>query len=391
MPSLGADMETGRLVEWCITPGQTVARGDIVAVVETDKGAIEVEIFEPGVVRDLVVPEGDLAPVGALLATLDPMGEVTPDLRPTPEPPAAVSPKTPAPQSPAVAEPEPGPLPSPAPGAAGSRPPRIRATPKARRLAARRGISLAGISGTGPEGAILPRDLNGAPRVRPLSPQGDRMARAIAASMTRSNREIPHYYLSGDSDLTASLSWLADWNGEHGVDDRILPAALLLKATALAARKYPELNGTWQDGAYRPSEAVHLGVAISLRGGGLVAPALQDADQASLPELMAALSDLAVRARSGRLRSSEMTSPTLTVTSLGSQGVAMVLPMIIPPQVAMVGFGRISERPSVVDGAVVARPLVTSSLAADHRVSNGHRGALFLAAIDRLLQHPEKL
>jgi pyruvate dehydrogenase E2 component (dihydrolipoamide acetyltransferase) len=175
------------------------------------------------------------------------------------------------------------------------------------------------------------------------------------------------------------------------VAERLLPAALLLKAVALAAHEVPETNGFFVDGAFCPSEQVHLGVAVSLRGGGLVAPAIHDADRLALGDLMAALRDLVARARRGVLRGSEMRDPTLTVTNLGDQGADGVFGVIYAPQVALAGFGRIVERPWAAGGAVAVRPVVRATLAADHRVSDGHRGGRFLAVVERLLQAPETL
>jgi pyruvate dehydrogenase E2 component (dihydrolipoamide acetyltransferase) len=175
------------------------------------------------------------------------------------------------------------------------------------------------------------------------------------------------------------------------VSERLLPGALLLKATALAAREVPALNGFWVDDGFRPSAVVHLGVAVSLRGGGLVAPALHDADRLTLDELMAGLRDLVGRARAGRLRSSEMADPTLTVTNLGDQGVDEVHGVIYAPQVALIGFGKVAERPWASGGMLGVRPTVRATLAADHRASDGMVGARFLNALDRLLQTPEDL
>ena len=215
--------------------------------------------------------------------------------------------------------------------------------------------------------------------------------RAVGASMARSKREIPHYYLASDIDMDRAVRWLDDRNASVPVTDRMLPAVLLLKATALALRETPDLNGFWEQDAFRPADGVHLGVAIALRGGGLVAPALHDTDHLTLTELMTGLRDLVARARAGRLRSSEASEPTITVTSLGDQGVDVVQPVIYPPQVAIVGFGRIRPRPWAAGGMLGVRPVVTATLAADHRVSDGHRGAVFLTALDRLLQAPEEL
>jgi pyruvate dehydrogenase E2 component (dihydrolipoamide acetyltransferase) len=152
----------------------------------------------------------------------------------------------------------------------------------------------------------------------------------------------------------------------------------------------PSLNGFWDDG-FRPAPAVHLGVAVALRGGGLVAPAIHGADELTLEELMAALRDLVGRARSGRLRSSEMSDPTITVTNLGERGADEVFGVVYPPQVALVGFGRVVERPWAAAGELEVRPVVRATLAADHRASDGHEGSRLLEAIDHLLQTPEDL
>jgi len=217
------------------------------------------------------------------------------------------------------------------------------------------------------------------------------MRKAIAAAMSRSKREIPHYYLATDIDVTKVTDWLASENLKRGVAERLLPVVPLMKAVALALREMPELNGFWTAEGYKPSPAVHLGMAIALRGGGLVAPAIHDADKKGLDLVMADLRDLITRVRGGRLRSSEMSDPTVTLTNLGDQGVEGVFAVIYPPQVAIVGLGKITDRPRVEGGAVVTRKVLTATLAADHRVSDGHRGAVFLATVGRLLQDPEKL
>ncbi len=217
------------------------------------------------------------------------------------------------------------------------------------------------------------------------------MRKAISAAMGRSKREIPHYYLSHTVDLGAALAWLASFNAAHPVPERLLPAVLLLKAAALALREVPQLNGTYVDGVFRPGDGIHIGWAISLRGGGLVAPAIRDADKRSLGELMTAMRDLVRRARTGSLRSSELTSPTITVTSLGDRGAESVTGIIYPPQVAIIGFGTVLTRPWVVDGRVEPRPLASVTLAADHRVTDGHTGARLLNAIECLLQEPATL
>lgn len=387
MPSLGADMEAGTLVEWKVKPGQTVKRGDIVAVVDTHKGAIDVEVWEDGVVEEIRVEPGTRVPVGTVLAVIRGAGEaVAPHVegapRPEPAPAAPVPAAAPA-SAVRVAPVEPRPT------------GRVRSSPAARARARELSVDLARVGGTGPEGAVTVADVEAAarhPAAAVPAPAPDRaagMRQAIAAAMSRSKREIPHYYLSTVVDLSRMLAWLAAENERRPVTERLLPAALLLRSVARAARQVPEVNGFFVDGLFRPSAAVHLGVAISLRQGGLVAPAIHDVDKKTPGEIQRALNDLVARVRGGGLRSSELSDPTITVTSLGDLGVSEVFGVIYPPQVALVGFGRVEERPWVVEGRVEVRRVVTATLAADHRVSDGMRGALFLAALARDLQTPE--
>ena len=217
------------------------------------------------------------------------------------------------------------------------------------------------------------------------------MRKAIAAAMSRSKREIPHYYLSHDVDLAAASAWLEATNAAREPAARLLMGALFLKAVALALHKHKAFNGFYREGGFTPSAAVHIGTAVSIRGGGLVAPAIHDTDQLDLDTIMAKMRDLVARVRAGSLRSSELADPTVTVSSLGERGVEGMYSIIYPPQVAILGIGKVVERPRVVAGKIEARPLVTFTLAGDHRVSDGHRGALLLNEIDRLLQEPEAL
>ena len=389
MPSLGADMDSGTIVEWRVQPGDTVHRGDIVAVVDTDKADIDVEVFDDGVVEALLVDPGVEVAVGTPLARITGAGVTVAPAAPAPQA---------APEAEAPAEPTSVPVPSPRAGADTDR---VRASPRARRLAAARGIDLHRVRGSGQSGAVVASDLERAP-AEPApapGPSGRRsdaerqasMRRAIGELMARSKREIPHYHLATTVDLQTAVDWLSAVNGDRPVTERLLPAALLLKAVALAAVEVPEVNGSWLDDGFQPATAVHLGVAVALRGGGLVAPALHRADSLTLDELMAGLRNLVTRARSGRLTGSEMADPTLTVTNLGDQGAEEVLGVIYPPQVALVGFGRIFERPVAVEGMLAVHSTVRASLAADHRVTDGHEGSRFLAVLDRLLQTPEDL
>jgi pyruvate dehydrogenase E2 component (dihydrolipoamide acetyltransferase) len=374
MPLLGADMEAGTLVEWLKQPGDRLRRGDIIAVVDTQKGAIEIEVFEDGVLREIRVQPGEKVPVGTVLATIDGAAPATAPAAAIPVPTGAAT--------------VPGPPPP--------RETRRRISPAAREAARVLHVDVSALAGTGPAGAVTVADVEraaAAAKTEAAAP-GDRahaMRSAIAAAMARSKREIPHFYLATDIDLTRALGWLAAENGRRPVTERLLSIVLLLKAVAHGLVEVPELNGFWIDGGFRPGPGIHLGCAIALRTGGLVAPALHDVDKKPLPAIAAELGGLVARARQGTLRSSELADPTITVTNLGELGADATFGVIFPPQVAIVGFGRIARQPRVVDDAVVARSVVTASGSADHRARDGHRAGRFLAAVDRWLQQPEAL
>lgn len=258
-------------------------------------------------------------------------------------------------------------------------------------------MNLDAVAGTGPDGAVTIEDVVRTAGAKPpaaATAVADRMAamrQTIAAAMARAKREIPHYYLATEVPLQQASDWLTRTNAARPVTARVLMAALFIKATALAARKFPEMNGYHRDGRFEPAAAVNVGVAISLRQGGLVAPAIMNTDTRPVDAVMSALADLVKRTRAFSLRASELAEPTLTLTNLGDQGVEFVQGVIYPPQVALVGFGKPTQRAWVEGDALRLIPVVTLTLAADHRVSDGHRGALFLAHIRDLLQRPDNL
>lgn len=404
MPSLGADMEDGKIVEWLVQPGDKIKRGDVVAVVETQKGAIEIESFDEGVLIKALVELGQTVPVGTPLAMIEREGNA-----------AAVSAAKQAPETfektaDAIASPLAGKTPAisrrvSAGTDAGSTEKvgqgmevagRVRISPAARRLARTSQIDLAGIHGSGPNGAIVRSDIlartgSGDEAKPPVDDKLSGMRAAIAGAMSRSKREIPHYYLSDSVDVTAAQEFVLKRNSGKPPAERLLIGALFLKAVALAARKYPEFNGHYEDGVFHPGNAVHAGMAINIRGGGLVAPAIHHAEDLSLDELMSRMRDLVTRVRAGRFRSSELSDPTITVSSLGDRGVEVLYGVIHPPQVAIVGFGMPVERAWVREGKILPRQIVTGTLAADHRVSDGHRGARFLNLVTTLLEAPENL
>jgi len=415
MPSLGADMESGKLLEWLVKPGDVVKRGQVVAVVGTEKGDIEVEVFEDGVIHDFAAQAGAEVAVGALLAIIN-------GGAPAAKPKAAQV---------AVAEAPPKTVVETKVEAVKEKPTtnghRARISPLARKLAEELGVDLSQVQGTGPHGAIDKADVERAaealkahaappaesavveaksaaepmpaPAAAPVERPKDKgsadfqagMRRAIALAMARANRDIPHYYLETRIDMTNALAWLEAENLQRSIQNRILPAVLLIKAVAKALTKVPQLNGYWVDDALQVAEGIHIGFAIALRQGGLVTPALHHADLKSADELMENLRDLIMRTRAGRLRSSELTDATITVTSLGDMGVEKVFGVIYPPQVALVGFGKVIEEVWVENGMIGVRPVVHATLAGDHRATDGRVGAEFLDVLNKLLQEPATL
>lgn len=420
MPSLGADMESGTLLEWLVKPGATVKRGDIMAVVGTEKGEIEVEVFEEGVVDQLLAAEGAEIPVGQTLAIILKEGETAS---------VAAPPVADAAAAPAMAGTSA--MPVSAAAAAVSNGHRVRVSPVAKKLAAELGVDLSTIEGSGPNGAISRTDIEAAadamksapaPKPKIEAPPAPAevaaetkdaekednaaakaakkqaadafqtsMRKAIAAAMARSNTDIPHYYLESRIDMSTALSWLEFENAQRSIKDRVLPAVLLIKAVALGLAKVPALNGFWIDDRFQPAEGIHIGFAIALRQGGLITPAIHHADLKDMDELMASMRDLIMRTRAGRLRGSELTDATIVLTSLGDMGVEKVYGVIYPPQVALVGFGKTSDEVWVEKGMIGVRPVIHATLAGDHRATDGRTGGEFLGIVNDLLQEPEKL
>ena len=404
MPSLGADMEAGTLVEWLVKPGDRVKRGDVVAVVETQKGAIEIEIFETGQIEQILVDLDSKVPVGT------PLARIRTDLE-TAAGAAIPAPVTPPPVAAIAAAPalhrryrhrlRPRRPLRRSRGARSCRP-RAAACRSRRRHGGSRSCAASissAITGSGPGGAIVRADVERslgatavpAERKRTIGLDLDAMRTAIAAAMARSKREIPHYYLQHQVDVTPCEQWLARTNAARPPDSRLLMGALAVKAVALAARRFTAFNGFYRDGNYEPAAAVHVGVAIAIRGGGLAAPALHDADRLSLDELMARMRDLVQRTRAGRIRSSEMSDPTITVSSLGERGVEALYGIIYPPQVA-------TRRLRQDRGAALARRRRHRATLGGHHHARGRPSGerrpcrrLFLAEIGKLLQEPDKL
>lgn len=349
MPSLGAEMTHGKLLEWKVKVGDIIKKHDIIAIVDTDKAAIEIESFGEGVVEKLISAIGEIIPVGTVMALI--RGEA---------------------EKIEIVE-------KPAKKISG-----IKISPLARKRAHELGIDISQLKGTGPDGVIVESDIQQYTSTKPVLLKEEShtasMKKVIAAAMAKSKREIPHYYLSDEIDFKNALDWLTAYNEKRSVTERILYSVLLIKAVIRAIALFPEFNGYYVNNTYQLSEKINIGMAISLRDGGLIAPAILNANNMTLMEIMQYLTDLVERVRSGKLRNPEISDGTITITNLGEFGVDSVFGIIYPPQVALLGFGKISAHKTII-----------ATLSADHRVTNGLKGSRFLSAINKFLQEPEKL
>ena len=354
MPSLGADMVEGKLIEWKVKPGDQIKRADIIAVVETTKAAVEIEIWQNGTIEELLVHPGETVPVGTPLARLTGEGEEK----------------------------------------------RAKVSPAARKRAEDLGIDINQVKGSGPGGIIQLEDIGRSATPAPKQPsplptkspeKAKELRDTIAALTSRSKREIPHYYVSTEVDMSAANELLEQQNKDRSAGDRFVPAVFYLKAISEALEKHPEFNGFWSDGKFVPGDGIHVGMIISLRQGGIVAPAILSTNQKGLDQIRQELNDLVSRARAGTLRSSEMTSATITITSLGDSGVENILGVIFPPQVALIGFGSAIAKPVAIQGKVEIRPIVSVSLSSDHRNTDGLQGSRFLQTVKALLENPSEL
>jgi pyruvate dehydrogenase E2 component (dihydrolipoamide acetyltransferase) len=385
MPSLGADMEAGTLVEWRKKPGESVKRGDIIAEVETQKGLIEIEVFDEGVISELLIKEGAKVPVGTIMALINPSGSELETKEKTPEKTAIKIQPTEEKTIEKAAEEK-------------SQERHIKASPLAKRIAAENNIDLSTIQGTGEDGAITKEDVENAIAQKgkiaksegktPLQLEAIRLA--VAAAVSKSNKEIPHYYLEKKIDMTKSLTWLREANSKRPIQKRLLPAALIIKATAKSLVDFPNLNAIWDNGLQLKKE-INIGFVVSLRGGGVIVPTIHNANTKTIDEIMEALNDIIPRARAMKLRSSDLTDTTISITSLGEGGADIVFGVIYPPQVAIVGFGGSSQQPFVENGMLGIRPVFTATLAGDHRATDGLTGSDFLSTLNNYLQNPESL
>lgn len=381
MPALGADMTEGRVIEWLVEEGQAVGAGELVAVVETDKADIEIEVFEPCVFDEFLVGVDEHVPVGEPIARISAVvdGTVTSSTKSR-----TTEPVRPAEPTPSAAGREPAS--EPPPRSATTR----RLTPRARRLAAELGVDVADLTG---DGAVTGDAVIGLAEGRALDEpdRSERMRRAIASLMEQSWREIPHYHVGQRLDVTDLEARLADHNAERSVTDRVVLAAVLNLAVARAAAATPQINGWWRDGRFVPADDVDLGLIVSLRGGGIVAPTILDAAALDLDQMMAAIGDLVGRARRGRLRERDLQPASISITNMGERGADSVAGVIYPPQVALIGLGapRIGAGVvgGVLGGGLAPRTFVQATVAGDHRAHDGLVAARLLGHVTEQLEN----
>jgi len=354
MPSLGADMDQGKLMAWKIKRGDEVKKGQIIATVETTKSAVEIESFREGKVLELVGKEGEELRVGSTIAIFD----VRDEEKKTREA------------------------------------PRVKISPAARKLAAQMHVDLSTIKGSGSDGQIELKDLEsfvnkGVPPPSPTSVVNIR--EAIAKAMSRSKKEIPHYYLKTRISLDALFMWMDEKNKLLPPVERLMVPSVLMKGIIQAIKKYPMMNGYYVNGAFEAKESVNLGVAISLKTGGVLVPAIMGAHVMDLARLNSSFTDLLTRARKSELKNSELTEGTITVTNVGDLGSHEVFGIIFPPQVALIGLGRIHKAAVEENGLIRSGFIIDVSLSADHRVTDGLLGSRFLAQIEKIFLNPSLL
>ena len=388
MPKLGQTMEEGVVERWVKKEGDRVEKGDILLEITTDKATLEVESYASGILRRILVQEGETAPVTQIIAFIAEPEEELPEIAPKLEVgsrPEAVAVKAEVSGKGAPA--------SPLRPMSGER---IKASPLAKKLAREKGVDLAEISGTGPGGRITKEDVLKIAeevklevekeKIEPLSP----MRKAIAESMSESKRTIPHYYLTIEVDMTESVNrrreLLPEIEKKTGV--RLSFNHILIQAVARSLKESPGLTSRWEGGGIISEEKVNVGIAVSLDEG-LIVPVLKEADKKGLGEIVSETESLISRAREKKLKAEEYYGAALTISNLGMLGIENFIPIIIPPQSAILGVGAIVRKPAVVEDKLQVRHLMKLTLSVDHRVADGAEAAQFLQRLKEILEKRE--
>ena len=396
MPALGMAQETGKVLRWLAAEGDEVQKGAPLLEVETDKVTVEVEAPADGVLGGLRAGEGEDVPVGEVIAYVLADGEEAPAGGPAvrgerSRAPAAVG-AVAAPAAPATAE-----------TGNGAPPRRTLASPKARRLAAERGVAIEEIVGSGPHGAVVAADVDAV--VKPATSETVKTTvsedvkreplevssvwRVMAERTQRSWQTVPHFFLVRDVDASRLNSWRDALLRRPGTD-RVTHTDLLVRLAAAALAEHPRVNASWRDGQIAGSEAANVGVAVAVEDG-LVVPVIRDAGSLSLAEIAAERMRLVAAARNRKLRPDDVQGGTFTLSNLGMFGVDGFLAIVNEPQAAILAVGRIADRVVAVDGLPAVRPTMTLSLSFDHRVVDGAAGARFLDTLAALVEEPAAL
>ena len=406
MPQMGYDMREGTVVRWYKQEGETVDRGEVIADIETDKATVEFEAYTGGVLGRIVAEAGVAVPVGELIAIITEPGESVPEVAAPAPSPAPAAPSAPAPAA-AAAEPEPPAAPA-APADGG-----VRASPIARRLARERGIDLALVSGTGPNGRITERDVESyqaapaapepaptaaasAPAPESVAAPSDsrielsRMRQTIARVTSDSKSTAPHFYVTAEIDMGKSMSLRRDVNDESDPENRVSVNDLMVKACALALAKHPKFNSFYRGDHLEVHGAMNIGIAIALESG-LILPGVSNCESKNLLQIAAATKDLIARANSGTLRNEEYSSTTFSISNMGMFDVESFTAIIYPPHAAILAVGSVKQQPVVRDGELTVGTMMKATLSTDHRVADGAEAAQFLMEIKRVLENPVSL
>ncbi|WP_417830850.1 pyruvate dehydrogenase complex dihydrolipoamide acetyltransferase [Terasakiella sp.] len=421
MPALSPTMEEGNLAKWCVKEGDTVESGDVIAEIETDKATMEVEAVDEGVIGKILVAEGTQGvKVNELIALLLEDGEDASALEGAET--AAPPPSAPA-QADAPAKPDAAPAPTPA-APSTEKGNRIFSSPLARRIAAQEGLDLKALSGTGPRGRIVKRDIDaaltaGTGKATPAAPEAkaapkaaasesktisvddpifkllpdydavpnSNMRKTIAKRLTESARDIPHFNLQVDVEIDKLMALRKELNSRDGADYKISVNDFLVKATSLALTRVPDCNVAFTDGAILKFKRVDMAIAVAVEGG-LITPIIKDAASKGLATLANEAKDLAARARDGKLAPEEYQGGTFTISNLGMFGIKSFNSIINPPQGGILSVGAGEQRPVVKDGALAVATVVTLTLAVDHRCIDGSTGAAFIKELKTLIEDP---
>ncbi|MEV4731122.1 pyruvate dehydrogenase complex dihydrolipoamide acetyltransferase [Saccharopolyspora sp. NPDC049426] len=408
MPRLSDTMEEGVIANWHKQVGDKVARGEVVAEIETDKALMELEAYDDGVLEKILVEAGTTVPIGEPIAVLGDGSGSAAEAAPAPATPAPAAAEPAAEEAPAA--PAPAPVETAAPAEPGSKP---KASPLAKAVAKEKGVDLSTVRGSGPGGRIIRADIETAASAAPAEPTAAPAAQASAPAvvsddveeiplsnirkvtakrLTESKQNAPHFYLTSAIDVTELLEFRASLNErlQSAGGPKISVNDLIVKAVATSLRANPAVNVSFAGDKMLQHKRINLGVAVAIEGG-LVVPVVKDADRKSVSEIAAESRELAGRAREGKLKLDEMSGGTFSISNLGMFGIEQFSAVINPPEAAILAVGAARDEVQVRDGEFVARKILRVTLSADHRAVDGAVGAAFLQQFTSLLEDPIRI